>query len=115
MCHSLKILSKGKSGNLSVCQDCEVYHLEFNNLYFEFDKDKFKQFQHFLLEVDSEYWETKYANANISRKIPIPSVQENLVLMFNRQEIQELKALMLYKKSNRFLTVDEIDYKLILN
>ncbi|MGB1312111.1 MAG: DUF6686 family protein [Bizionia paragorgiae] len=115
MCHSLKILSKGKSGSLSVCQDCDIYYLEFNNLYFEFNNEQFKQFRCFLLKVDSTYWETKYANADINRKIPIPSEQENLVLMFNRFEIEELKDLILNKKSSRFLTVDDIDYRFFLN
>ncbi|MFV0573005.1 MAG: DUF6686 family protein [Xanthomarina gelatinilytica] len=115
MNHSLKTLSKVNSGALSVCLDCNIYHLEFNNLYFEFNTKQFKHFKTYVLSVDCMFWECKYAKTCFKRKIPIPSMQDNLILMFNRQEIEELKSLMLQQKTLRLLDVDAIDYKLILN
>ena len=44
--------------------------------------------------------------------------QDNLVLMFNRQEIKELKALVSTQNNsvfNTFLNVDDIDYTCIVN
>ena len=118
MCNYIKTLSKGKSGELSLCCQCRVYHLEFNNIYLEFDEKEFEKFKTFILEIEMDYWEYKYASARMIRKIPIPSIQQNLVLMFNRQEIIELKSLFLNISNDVFLTfldTKDIDYTLILN
>ncbi|SFD24560.1 DUF6686 family protein [Algibacter pectinivorans] len=118
MCTKIKIISKVKSGELYLCRDCHVYHLEFNNIYLEFNAKEFKQFKNFILDLEIEYWEHKYASARVKRKIPIPSMQQNLVLMFNREEIKELKSLFTNTTNSTFtrdLKTKDIDYTLILN
>ena len=117
MCYSVKVLSKVSHGELSVCTECNLYHLEFNNVYFEFTTAQYKRFKNFILTLDETYWENKYANVRVRRKIPIPSKQANLVLMFNRFEIRELKQLFKLATTNslRYISVDDIDYRLILN
>ncbi|MFV0541966.1 MAG: DUF6686 family protein [Aestuariibaculum sp.] len=115
MCHSLKKLAKTNNGELLLCEACNIFHLEFNNLYFEFDDEQFQLFKLYVSEVDCRFWECKYAQTSFKRKIPIPSMQENLVLMFSRQEMQELKVLIRQQSGSRFLNVDDIDYRLILN
>ncbi|AUC82834.1 DUF6686 family protein [Lacinutrix sp. Bg11-31] len=114
MCHNVKTISKVSSGELSICENCKIYHLEFNNICFEFNVEQYEKFKNYLLNIETNYWETKYAHSKVKRKIPIPSLQPNLVLMFNRQEIEELKSLFCNKK-NVFLALDDIDYTLILN
>ena len=115
MCHSLKTLAKVKSGELSFCEICNIYHLEFNNLYCELNIIHFIKLKTFILDIDIDYWEQKYAYTNIKRKIPITTVSQNMVLMFNRQEVEELKSLFLNKRNESILNVDDIDYKFILN
>ncbi len=118
MCHKIKILSKVKSGTLSLCKQCAIYHLEFNNIYFEFSIKELQHFKEYMLTIDLEYWEEKYSCNMIKRKIPIPSTQQNLVLMFNRQEMSELKSLLFFnqkKDTLPMLDIYDIDYTLILN
>lgn len=117
MCHKIKILAKGKSGVLSLCDQCAIFHLEFNNVYFEFTQEQFKHFREYVLNIDADYWEDRYSCNAIRRKIPIPSMQENLVLMFNKQEIKQLTALLFYGESQHMslLEIADIDYNLILN
>jgi hypothetical protein len=119
MCNrNIKILSKVKSGELSVCKTCKMYHLEFNNIYFEYNRREFEQFKDYILDIEMDYWEHKYASAKVKRKIPIPSMQPNLVLMFKRQEIKELQRLLTCINRNTFdvyLDMNDIDYKFILN
>lgn len=117
MCHNIKTISKVSSGELSICEQCKIYHLEFNNICFELTAKQYVKFKKFLLAIEVDYWENKYANAKITRKIPIPSLQPNLVLMFNRHEIAELKTLFCSQNKNykTQLNVDDIDYTLILN
>ncbi|WP_194766882.1 DUF6686 family protein [Tamlana sp. I1] len=119
MCNNhIKVLSKVKSGELSLCIKCQVYHLEFNNIYLELNKNEFMQFKNYLNTIEIDYWEHKYACAKVKRKIPIPSMQNNLVLMFKRQEIYELKRLFSGIKTDVFsahLDITDIDYMFILN
>jgi hypothetical protein len=117
MCNSIKTISKVSNGELSICENCKIYHLEYNNIYFEFTEKQYDQFKTYLLNIESDYWEDRYAGANVNRKIPIPSLQSNLVLMFNRQEISELKFLFCNKDDvfNSYLSVDDIDAMIILN
>ncbi|MEC3906161.1 DUF6686 family protein [Tamlana sp. 2201CG12-4] len=118
MCHNVKTLSKVKCGELSLCCQCSIYHLEFNNIYLEFNSNAFEQFKTYVLDIDMDYWECKYASSRIKRKIPIPSMQQNLVLVFIREEIRELQRLLstsVTEVFNLYLNSNDIDYKLILN
>lgn len=118
MCNSIKTISKVKSGELSICCQCHIYHLEFNNIYLEFNQKEFEQFRSYILEIEMDYWECKYASAKVKRKIPIPSMQQNLVLMFKREEIRELQMLLTTSSKdifNSYLNINDIDYKFILN
>ena len=120
MCKSVKVLSKVNSGELLFCEDCELFHLAFNNLFFVLNYDELERLKVYMEDIDIEYWEDKYENATVRRKIPLPSTQENLVIMFSRQELKELNTLLSfndYEESNfiKFLSVDDIDYHLILN
>ncbi|GAA3632341.1 DUF6686 family protein [Flavivirga jejuensis] len=117
MCNSIKTISKVKSGELAICCECYMYHLEFNNIYLELNQREFEQFRSYILDIEMDYWEHKYADAKVKRKIPIPSMQQNLVLMFKREEIKELQTLFT-KTADVFTTLlntKDIDYALILN
>lgn len=117
MCHQIKIIAKNCNGQLSFCEGCKVYHLTFNNIYIEFIKKELKAFQQYVDSIEVEYWETKYDRMVINRKIPIGTMQQNLSMMFNRQELESLKDLIFWdtKKPNESLTVLDIDYALFLN
>ena len=93
MCSSLTTISQVNSGILTFCKNCKIYHLEFANIYLEFSEEQFEEFKAYLFTIDIAYWQHKYANVNIKRKIPIPTMQDNLILMFNKHEIEELKVL----------------------
>lgn len=117
MCSSLTTIGQVNGNKLTFCKACKMYHLEFTNIYLEFTEQQFKEFREYLLTIEVAYWELKYACVKIKRKVPIPTTQKNLILMFNRHEIDELKAL-LFSKSNpktQLLDVSQIDYTLVLN
>ena len=69
------------------------------------------------MTIEEDYWEDLYANASVKRKIPIPSVQENLVLMFNREEILQLRLLFCKRGCvyQNYISLKDIDYKIFLN
>ena len=117
MCENIKTIAKGKNGKLTMCRNCNHYHLTFNNIFFEFNEKEFKQFRKFIFHLETNYWNENYPYPKVERNIPIPSLQKNLILLFNQQEIDELKTLLstkIYQKYQR-LKAREIDYGLILN
>ncbi len=118
MCHNhnIKTIAKSKYGELSFCTQCNIYHLSFNNLFFEFTPNELESFRKYIFMLEVEYWEQKYNFTRIKRKIPIPSTQQNLFLMFNKQEIIALRTLFM-KQNDPFslLHVEDIDYTYILN
>lgn len=117
MCHQIKTIAKNCNGQLSFCKGCNSYHLDFNNFSLQLRKKDLKAFKQFLNSIEVEYWESKYECQVMKRKIPIPTAQENLVLMFNKQELESLKDLV-FRRTSTFtdgLSVLDIDYTLFLN
>ena len=75
------------------------------------------QFKKYLFQVNIDYWNEHYPCPQVKRNIPIPTLQKNLILLFNQQEVEELKKLLSLHTYHKYkeLTIDEIDYTLILN
>jgi len=117
MCEQITTLAKNYNSQLSYCKDCRVYHFTFNNIYIEFTKKELKLFKKYVSNIEVEYWETKNENMVIKRKIPIGTMQENLSMIFNKQELKSLKDLIFQntKRFNEKISVLDIDYTLLLN
>lgn len=117
MCKNIKTIAKVKSGELSICLHCNHYHLTFNNIFFEFNQEELDQFSDYLSQIDLDYWESNYPCSFVKKNIPIPSLQKNLILIFNKKEIEELKMLFSSRTYHKFMKIklEDIDYTLILN
>ncbi len=117
MCHQTHTIAKNCHGQLSYCEGCQMYRLTFNNICIELNEEELDSFQKFLRAIDVDYWETKYERTAMTRKIPIQTVQHNLTIMLNKQELQALKDLVLQNTKKPFskLSVPDIDYLFFLN
>lgn len=120
MCNIVTLVAKVKSGELSYCRHCRSFHLIFNNLFYELTRQELKKLKQYVDTIDISYWETKYEHTNLNRKIPLPTTQDNLIIMLNRQEVSELKRLLAfknykYKQPISFLNADDIDYRWHMN
>ncbi len=117
MCQKSKIISRVKNGELSICKGCKAYSLIFNNIYFQFDKNQLEQFRDYILKIDIDYWLDHNSCTVQKRKIPVATYHQNLILVFDRYEIEELKELLCVKKeqTKEIISTAEIDYTLILN
>ena len=117
MSRKIKLLGKVKSGELTVCLDCNNYHLTFNNIFFEFTYEEYIYFKEYITQLDTAYLNENYPCPRVKKNIPVPTLQGNLVLLFNQQEIEELKKLFTYKFPKKYqqISVEEIDYSFIQN
>ena len=70
------------------------------------------------MQLDTSYWNENYPCPKVKKNIPIPTTSGKiLVLLFNQQEIEELKKLYTYKFAKKYqqIYVEEIDYSFIHN
>ena len=56
MCQKIKIISRVKRGELTLCEGCQNYNLTFNNLFFQFTKNQLLQFREYVSKIDVDYW-----------------------------------------------------------
>lgn len=117
MCHNVKTIAKNKQGQLSYCTDCKVYRLIFNNLQLDFSPQQLNRFKKYIDQLETEYWELKYERVVKERKIPVPSAQDNLVMIFNKHELQLLRSLLHLDtpQSMEIIDIVDINYTLFLN
>jgi len=116
MCHNIRKISETNNGLLLKCTDCDIYQLVFNNLNFNFTSNELTGFKSYLEEIDEDFWEEEYKHSIYDKKIPIPTLQTNFIILFDKRELQELRTLLRMEQvAYRNLAFDEIRYALYMN
>jgi hypothetical protein len=114
MCN-LKVLNRTSNGILLFCEHRGMYQLLFNNLIFDLSSVEMTSFSNYLEKIDIDYWETEYKNSIYEKKIPIPTLQTNFIILLNRKELEELQFLLDYITNYKILKPFEINYKIFSN
>ncbi|MEO8516324.1 MAG: DUF6686 family protein [Flavobacterium sp.] len=115
MCQKIKYLSQTQNGILIQCSHSENYQLSFKNLNFNLTTIELNSFSDFLQKIDVDYWEREYENSIFEKKIPIPTLQSNFIILINRFELKELITLLNFKKKKIYLSSKDIKYSMSLN
>jgi hypothetical protein len=92
-----------------------MYQLLFNNLTFDFSGLEMTSFANYLDQIDADYWEREYKNSVYDKKIPIPTLQSNFIILLNRKELEELQFLVDCVSVDKILKPVEINYIFISN
>lgn len=111
----VKVLSRIENGMLLFCPSSKVYQLTYKNLFLSLSRIELDAFMDYIQAINVSYWEKEYENSIYEKKIPIPTTQKNLMLMFQSSEIEELKILFGLEDNNKYLSANEINYKTYLN
>lgn len=82
---------------------CGNYQLTFNNLNFSLSEDELIAFKKYLKQINIEYWEKEYEHSIYKKKIPIPTLQSNFIILVNRFELYELLLLLNIDNTNEIL------------
>ncbi len=115
MC-KVKHLKRTKDGILLFCYHLELYQLMFKNINLNLTLNELECFSKYIQNIDEQYWEVEYRYSIYNKHIPIPSLQENLMILLDVIDLYELRELLDYEtKEVKFFTFREIDYKLIMN
>jgi hypothetical protein len=114
MCN-LKILNRTSNGILLHCRHRDMYQLLFNNLTFDLSSVEMTSFANYLDQIDIDYWETEYKYSIYEKKIPIPTLQNNFIILLNRKELEELRFLVDCVTEYKILKPFEINYMMVSN
>lgn len=109
MCN-LKILNRTSNGILLYCEHRDMYQLLFNNLTFDLSGIEMTSFANYLDQIDIDYWEREYKHSIYEKKIPIPTLQSNFIILLNRKEVEELRFLIDCVSEYKILKPVEINY-----
>lgn len=115
MC-KIELLKRTKNGILLQCKHSGVFQLLFKNLNFNLSQTEWNSFLNYVNSIDEFYWEQEYKNSIYEKKIPIPTVQPNLIILLDLAELTELRKLLAFEKGkDEFVGFYDIDYKLTLS
>lgn len=109
------IIRRTKNGALIRCKNTGEFQLLYKNLNISLNQREHKALLNYISNIDIDYWETEYKDYLHSKKIPIPTVQKNLILMLDRYEVFELIYLLNYRLQDFTLDVAKIDYQIVYN
>ena len=118
MCEKLITIKKNDCGELHYCPANQLYHLMFNNIHLILYEEQYKSLKKYVSEIQMRFWLDKFSDTLVKRKIPIPTSQENLILVFDIQEFIQLKSLLSNHQNHEdilYLSTDQIDYQNSLN
>lgn len=112
----MEYFKKSAHGSIKYCNNCQVYHLEFGNLSFNFTQKQLDVFRKYINDIDGEYWTRVNRKSENTRKIQLPTQLKGTNFCFHADELEELKYLLnadfKYVDKSCFVTVN---YEFSLN
>ncbi len=118
MCEKLIKIKQNECGELHYCPAHQLYHLMFNNFHLMLDEEQYESLKTDVSEIDIKFWLDKFSDNLVKRKIPIPTHQENLILVFDIHEFIQLKSLFFNHQNHddlMYLSTNQIEYQNIFN
>lgn len=89
-----KVISKTENGHIFICAKCDMFHIEYKNLNFNFKNRKdYQSFANYFIKLKGEHWEGLNKEAHFKRKIIVPIGHKNFNVLLNNEELLELKQL----------------------
>ena len=73
--------NKTQNGQIFKCEKCNLIHIEYKNLNFNFTLKQFNDFTQYLSKLDGKKWEQKNKNSKFKRKILISTGHQNFSLI----------------------------------
>ena len=110
-----KVIRKSTNGFLLFCKYSNKFQLSYKNILIDLSTFEFLQFVNYLKNINCQYWEQEYVNSIYEKKIPIPTLQSNFIILLNRKELEELRFLVDCVSEDRILKPVEINYLIVSN
>lgn len=105
----MEVLSRTKNGQVYICKKCNMIHIEYGNLNFNFSKKEFEEFANYIINLDGAFWQDENKYAPFNRKIIIPIGHKNFNVLLSLAELNEMKSL--FKFWSKIIRHSKIRYK----
>ena len=113
------IVGQTVHGRVFKCFKCNLIHVEFKNLNFNFTDEQYKHFTDYIKSLDGAKWEYTNRNSSYTRKIMVPIGYQNINMMFHADELQELKSLLSMSQPEcsfkQYTSTTHLDFFVFLN
>ena len=116
---SKNFINKTQNGQVFKCDKCNLIHIEYKNLNFNFSVEQFDHFAEYLTKIDGKFWENKNKTSQFKRKIIIPIGHQSFRVLLSKEELDELKQLFFIKEKPLSVVQQQnimnMNFTLILN
>ncbi len=89
----MTLINKTKHGRIFKCSSCSAIHVEFKNINFNLKPKQFRDFADFISDINPEEYEERNAHVPYQRKIFIPTGNQSINIILNKEELVELDLL----------------------
>ncbi len=97
---TMDIIKTSPNGQLSYCDRCKIYQLEFGNLFFRFTTEEFLYFKNYIRKTDGSYYEEMNKDIPNNRKIFLRMPINGFYCCLHNEELDELKYLISIQKKH---------------
>ena len=97
----MKILNKTFNGQLTFCECCNTYSLEFGNFFFCFTEAGYQNFRRYVNSIYGDLSIQNNQHFASNRKICIKIQSESIYFCLNKMELEELKELLSARRNGK--------------
>ncbi len=97
------VINTNKNGFFGFCDDCQEYHLQFNNIFLTLSEENFNRFSYYLKNLDpfkSMIPKHKFIQ---DKNIILPVLHPYMLVLVNIEELNMLKKLILLSENNNHI------------
>lgn len=113
------IIKQTKNGKVFKCSKCNLLHVEFKNLNFNFTPAQYKQFAVYIQNLDGAECEDMNRDSSYLRKIMIHIGHQNFNIMFKVDELTEFNSLLNLEQTSihykKYYKNTDFDFYFFLN
>tara|TARA_B100000900_G_C20553632_1_gene705815 strand:+ start:353 stop:688 length:336 start_codon:yes stop_codon:yes gene_type:complete len=94
------VLKVTKNGFFGFCEDCNEYHLHFNNLFFSFNRSNLSIFCKYLEEIDPKTSCIPEHDFVLKKNIVLKVLHPNVLILVDVEDLNMLKNLVMINRNS---------------
>ena len=109
------ILKKNKIGCLSFCDECNEYHLQFNNIFISLHEERFNKFRDYIIDINPYHRLDDEHELIEEKNIVLPILHPYMIILINIEELHMLKKLILLDDNKVNISIDDFPFNINSN
>lgn len=97
------IINTNKNGFFGFCDDCQEYHLQFNNIFLTLSEENLKRFSYYIKNIDPGTSMIPAHKFIQEKNIVLPILHPYMLILVSIEELEMLKKLILLSENNNHI------------